>query len=1059
MGITAQELALKISGDSASAQQAVQELVDSMSKLQIIAAHPIEFAKGFTEGVGAAIGQIPLMQQYGKEIEGIGVKTKEFGKQAAEAIEHPLQSAKTAMVSFVESMGPMSAGLLAIGTAVATAGVALYEFMSKAAEAGGRINDMSEKMSMSAEATSRLDYAMKIAGGSLEQASGVIFNLQRRLGEGGAATEKFGESLGRIGLKLADIQQMDADKQLYAISKGFQQSTDASNRAAVAMELFGRQGRDMIPLLMKDLGGLADEAHRLGYEWSETDAAAAEKFNMNVARLKEQFSQLATSIGKLLIPAFSILLGMLQKFIDTSSWIVEHTFGGWKKLYDYTKGILGEDALQSQTIAAHQDVINKAISLGADKAIQYGEALKFVDAQYGHGTLDSQKIMGDPEAWAKEEGRFKAAEAAAAAYKKQVADLVKTLQGHNDTSRAMVDALQIVAKDGLVLGTTEAKKFADAVDHLVAEGTPVPPMLLAQAAAAKAAQLDLDATAGVTKRLADIELELMNRTMALMPVQQDWWNLLPDAEGHINLLSHSLPQLGGDLVNLGADSGFAAQKTKELRDGLAALREKGTFGAAFLSDITGSLKTLPNLLVNAFTGGGGLAGAGKAIGAEIGGKLGTDVVTHFGEKIIGTLGKTLGGALTSILPGVGALVGPLVGKLFSAIKGIGGPGKDELSARGEAADFQKQFGSFQTMMDKVGDAYRNTGHGADDARQAVQKLLDATHKSAAAVQAAEAPIRAVLEREKAIAVGVGDVQKAFAAAGKHIPDDMKATIQTLLKMNGLTMDQKAALDAMAGGGQKDFASLTSMASGYGISLQQLGPKFEQANLDAAAKKIYDDFSDLKDAGADVGGVLSGMSTAISKLVQDSQKFGTAIPNNMKPLITELMKSGQLTDENGNKIEDVGALSFEDTPLDTSLQSLNATLLKLIDALNQIPGAAGAAANAIGSIPAPPSVGDYSGLVGARTEEFPSFDQRPMERVTHAGFALLHPGDYVGVPKPAKADTPAPAAPGNSYTIAPTIHALDVTGVEAYMRKKFLPALVKELRNGGGHLTDLKQVLS
>jgi hypothetical protein len=143
---------------------------------------------------------------------------------------------------------------------------------------------------------------------------------------------------------------------------------------------------------------------------------------------------------------------------------------------------------------------------------------------------------------------------------------------------------------------------------------------------------------------------------------------------------------------------------------------------------------------------------------------------------------------------------------------------------------------------------------------------------------------------------------------------------------------------MVDGARPDFEQLASMAEQYGITLEGLGPQFEQGHLEDRAQQLFDDFDALTRAGGDVGGVLAGMSDEISNLVQDSLKFGTAIPDNMRPLIEELARSGQLLDENGVAITDIAGLEFEDTPLAEGLSTLNDTILALIDTLAGVPDA-------------------------------------------------------------------------------------------------------------------------
>jgi hypothetical protein len=56
-------------------------------------------------------------------------------------------------------------------------------------------------------------------------------------------------------------------------------------------------------------------------------------------------------------------------------------------------------------------------------------------------------------------------------------------------------------------------------------------------------------------------------------------------------------------------------------------------------------------------------------------------------------------------------------------------------------------------------------------------------------------------------------------------------------------------------------------------------------------------------------VLFDAREEIGQLVRDSLKFGTVIPANMKPWIDHLFETGNLLDEQGNKIEDIAGLKY------------------------------------------------------------------------------------------------------------------------------------------------------
>lgn len=410
---------------------------------------------------------------------------------------------------------------------------------------------------------------------------------------------------------------------------------------------------------------------------------------------------------------------------------------------------------------------------------------------------------------------------------------------------------------------------------------------------------------------------------------------LLDLDSAINEVHTGLSITGQELKSVTIPA-FAALATGAVPQGTAAIKEATaatkTLGETLRTDLLTTLQQIPDLVVSAFTGGGGLTGALKGIGSLVGSKIGKDI----GESIK---------SLASFGGPIGSAIGSLVGPLLGAITGIGGPSKNELAARSAAGSFQSQFGSFQQLMDAVGDAYTKTGHGADAARQAVQRLLDATHQSAEAVQAALTPINAVMDAAKAkatlTATSVQQIVSAGQSLGTTLPPALKTLIDQLAHMQGLTDQERDSLLGLTSAVKPNFEALEGVAASYGVTLSGLGSKFEQAHLEGQAKKIYDDFDALRSAGADVGGVLFGMRTQIGNLVADSQKFGTAIPDNIRPLIENLIQTGQLTDEAGQQFTDLTAISFEDTPVDAGVAGLTEKVTSLIQSITGDAGAVSA----------------------------------------------------------------------------------------------------------------------
>jgi hypothetical protein len=166
---------------------------------------------------------------------------------------------------------------------------------------------------------------------------------------------------------------------------------------------------------------------------------------------------------------------------------------------------------------------------------------------------------------------------------------------------------------------------------------------------------------------------------------------------------------------------------------------------------------------------------------------------------------------------------------------------------------------------------------------------------------------AILELEKAMGS-----YNAELAATKALEDELKTLQQQL-------------------DDYPDWKQMQEAAEKYGVDLASLGPQFQSGKLHAAAAEIWNDFELLTRGGADVGGVLLGMSDEISKLVQDSVKFGTDIPEQFRPLIQSLIDAGKLVDENGNALTNMAGLKFG-APVVSEVDKMIAAIEKLIAAL-------------------------------------------------------------------------------------------------------------------------------
>ena len=459
-----------------------------------------------------------------------------------------------------------------------------------------------------------------------------------------------------------------------------------------------------------------------------------------------------------------------------------------------------------------------------------------------------------------------------------------------------------------------------------------------QALATTAAAIrDVEQTARIAafgyKGMAD-ELTTLGEVVAIN--QQGWgkWN------EEIGFVGPTIDMVEGKIESLGA-----------------------TIGDGLMKDLT----NVPGMVASAFTGGGGIMGAVKGIGTMVGSTIGKAVGTS-----VAFLGK-LGGP-------IGAAIGSLAGPLIQGLVGLFGISPAVKQARADLDKFRESLyatltatqlqetGNIPWKNDLVAirDLFILTGRAGAEAVTLALWDTDNPKRMAGAMREIEEALAAAKQRATEFNAALGGVASAVEVVHGVLPPLLRESILALAEMEGLTQAERLALLSLANDTKPQWEELIGIAESYGITLAGLGPKFQQGALDEAATRLYDDFQLLTGAGADVGSVLLGMSEKINQLVLDAVRFGGTVPEQFRPLLQNLIEAGLLTDAQGRKISDLSGITFSDTPLDTGITRLAATIDHLADVLGRLPGMAVAVANSIPPNPfagwGPPEFS--SGLAGA-----------------------------------------------------------------------------------------------
>ena len=242
------------------------------------------------------------------------------------AIRRGIESTKAMLESTAANIGKIGAGMAGAGaTILAPLTAAVFQF----AGAGAAIDDMSQRTGASAEALSQLAYAAGQSGTDIETVEKSMRKLGKTVTEAKDGSKGASDALKAVGLSAADLSTMTPDEQLRAVADALAGISDPGEKAARAMDLLGKSGADMLPLMNGGAKGISDlmsEADALGLTLSGEQAASAAAFDDMWDKLKNTFGAVSMQIAAALAPAITDLMGRLVPVVAmVVQWIRENS--------------------------------------------------------------------------------------------------------------------------------------------------------------------------------------------------------------------------------------------------------------------------------------------------------------------------------------------------------------------------------------------------------------------------------------------------------------------------------------------------------------------------------------------------------------------------------------------------------------------------------------------------------------------------------------------------------------------------------------------------------------
>jgi hypothetical protein len=220
-------------------------------------------------------------------------------------LDADLKKGQKLISGFVGSVGSLMGPLTA---ALSFAGVT-----AKINEALTFVDDLSKRsirLNIDIADLRGLQLAADLSGVALTEIEVGARTLTKQIGALSQGSSRQVELFKELGLTANDVLDKTLTEQLVAVGKGLEGIESTTRRNVIALELFGRSGQKLLPLLADNAAAVRDamkDIQRLGAPISAADGAAVEKSNDAFTRLMFTFNSIFQAISVMLAPALERL--------------------------------------------------------------------------------------------------------------------------------------------------------------------------------------------------------------------------------------------------------------------------------------------------------------------------------------------------------------------------------------------------------------------------------------------------------------------------------------------------------------------------------------------------------------------------------------------------------------------------------------------------------------------------------------------------------------------------------------------------------------------------------
>lgn len=222
--------------------------------------------------------------------------------------------------------GALGGGLAAITAEATAAGLAIWKLANHTAEYADSAGEQAEKLGMSVNGLIKYKYAADQVGTGAE-------NLEKGLAKMQATMEKARKNGGGNVFKLLHLDAMKLsrqkpEEQLMAIADAFKNYHGRISKTAIAMALFGKSGKELVPMLNLGREGIeryGKKAEEFGLTLDDITVQQGSDFKDLMKDFNSAFEGLSLTVGRELLPVVTDFANQMIGFVkdnkgDIAQW-------------------------------------------------------------------------------------------------------------------------------------------------------------------------------------------------------------------------------------------------------------------------------------------------------------------------------------------------------------------------------------------------------------------------------------------------------------------------------------------------------------------------------------------------------------------------------------------------------------------------------------------------------------------------------------------------------------------------------------------------------------------